>query len=372
MAKAISDAELRETWTIGKLLSTQNTKTLKGEKFGYRTYILHLAPSNLSGKNTCAGASNGCAAACLNTSGLGCTQSVQTARINRTKFFHGDQEAFMLKLADEIQRGIKSARNAGKIPAFRLNGTSDIVWEKIRFGPENQTIFEMFPDVEFYDYTKIAGRKAKPDENYSLTFSRSENNEKAVAKAMNRGQNVAVVFGEELPETWRGPNGESWDVLDGDESDLRFLDPPRSVVGLKAKGQGRQDTTGFVLYGDGVLDTSRLEDYRKKAIRDPSILGQRKIDGEACVPIHSKLTEKAAQRTAEILRQSGRKARVVSHKPVIGGIKKEAFAVYTPGAFARASDGSRVALVKRASRRPLRTRFRTYPGANPRLGIRSR
>ena len=141
----------------------------------------------------------------------------------------------MLKLADEIERGIKSAKNAGKIPAFRLNGTSDIVWEKIRFGPQNQTIFEMFPDVEFYDYTKIAGRKANPDENYSLTFSRSEDNEKAVAKAMNRGQNVAVVFGEELPETWRGPNGERWDVLDGDESDLRFLDPPRSDVGLKQK-----------------------------------------------------------------------------------------------------------------------------------------
>lgn len=351
----ISTKEMAEKWGTSSLLGTSNYKTLKGEKLGYQTAILHLAPASLSGVNTCQSASKGCASACLNTSGLGCTSTVQQARINRTKFFNEDQETFMLRLKKEIESKIKTANNRGMTPAFRLNGTSDIKWETIKFDDGNgqkKTIFEYFPEVEFYDYTKIPNREIRPLPNYSLTFSRSEDNDRFVADAMDRNQNVAVVFGKnQVPDKWTGPGGLTWDVIDGDYTDLRFLDPPKSVVGLSAKGQAIYDTTGFVLFGNGVIDTKNLAEYKKKALRDPSILGERKIDDEKFVPIQSKVSKKQAENTAKLLRESGRKARVIEHRPTIGGKTVNAYAVYTPGVYARSINGARVALIRRASRR---------------------
>ena len=148
--KGISDKEMKAKWDVSSLLTTSNTKTMKGEKKGYRTFIMMLAPSNLSGRNTCPSASVGCAAACLNTSGMGCQTTIQEKRINRTKFYFEDREEFMHRLEDEIRKGIANAERAGKKPAFRLNGTSDILWERIRYGPKRKTIFEVFPDVQFY------------------------------------------------------------------------------------------------------------------------------------------------------------------------------------------------------------------------------
>ena len=116
------------------LLSTANTKILKGEKYGYKTYILHLAPSLISGFQTCPKASAGCAAACLNRAGMGAYSTVQQARINRTKLFFQDRPNFMAQLAKEIKSAKKSAAKAGLKLLVRLNGTSDIAWEKIRVG----------------------------------------------------------------------------------------------------------------------------------------------------------------------------------------------------------------------------------------------
>ncbi len=352
----ISTKEMSDKWGTSSLLGTSNYKTLKGEKYGYQTAILHLAPATLSGVNTCSSASKGCASACLNTSGLGCTSTVQNARINRTKFFNEDKEAFMLRLKKEIESKMKTAKNRGMTPVFRLNGTSDIRWERIEFDDgngEKKTIFEYFPEVEFYDYTKVPNRDINPLPNYSLTFSRSEDNDKFVAQAMDRKQNVAVVFGKnQVPTKWTGPGGLTWKVIDGDDSDLRFLDPPKSVVGLSAKGQAIYDTTGFVLYGNGIIDTTNLEQYKKKALRDPSIIGQRRFDkGEDFVPIQSKVSKKVAEKTANLLRDGGRKARVIEHRPSIGGKTVTAYAVYTPGAYARTVNGSRVAMLRRAGGR---------------------
>ena len=341
-SKAFSTEEMKEKYGASSLLTTSNAKTVKGEKYGYRTYIMHLSPSNLSGNNTCPSASMGCAAACLNTSGMGCYGTVQNARIARTKFFFDDRENFMLRLEKEIESAIKSSQAAGFKPTFRLNGTSDIRWEKIKFGKDRKTIFEKFPQVQFYDYTKIPNRQRKPAKNYELVFSRSEENERYVKAAMDKGQNVAVVFGTPpgLPEKWGPEGGKQWNVIDGDKSDLRFLDPSNSVIGLTAKGRGKRDTTGFVLYGTGIIDINNLKDYRKRAAKDPSILGQRKIDGKDFVPIQSKLSRSAAERTAELLRSTGRNARIVSHRPEIAGVTKSAFAVYTPGAYARRRSGA--------------------------------
>ena len=221
------------------LLSTANTKILKGEKYGYKTYILHLAPSLISGYQTCPKASAGCAAACLNKAGMGAYSTVQQARINRTKLFFQDRPNFMAQLAKEIKSAKKSAAKAGLKLLVRLNGTSDIAWEKIRVG-DYRNLFEMYPDVQFYDYTKIVGRTVP--ENYHLTFSKSESNDADVSVAIRSGLNVAVVF-DKLPETYLGRP-----VVSGDDSDIRVNDPRGVVVGLKAKGPARKDLSGFVVF----------------------------------------------------------------------------------------------------------------------------
>ncbi len=219
-----------------KLLGISNTKTLKGESLGYRTYIMHLAPGMLSGFQVCASASSGCLKACLNLSGMGKFSNVQDARIAKTKLFFEDRGAFLDKLVKEIQAAVKSSKKAGLIPVFRLNGTSDIRWENIPVrGYRN--LFQLFPDIQFYDYTKHSNRKNIPD-NYHLTFSRSETNEDQILTVT---YNTAVVF-ETLPTTYLG-----LPVVDGTETDLRFLDPQGVIVGLVANGEGKKDTSGFVV-----------------------------------------------------------------------------------------------------------------------------
>lgn len=219
-----------------KLLGISNTKTKKGEAMGYRTYIMHLAPSTLSGYQVCPMASKGCAHACLNLSGMGRFSNVQAARIAKTRYFFEDRAAFMVKLVKEIRAAVKSSEKAGLTPVFRLNGTSDIRWESIPVG-SYANVMEAFPHVQFYDYTKIPNRRNIP-RNYHLTFSRSEENDVLVHRTP---YNVAVVF-DQLPDTYMGRR-----VIDGTETDLRFLDPENVVVGLVANGKAVKDTTGFTV-----------------------------------------------------------------------------------------------------------------------------
>jgi len=240
-----------------KLLSTGNPKILKGLKQGYNTYILHLAPADLSGFNTCPKATAGCKAACLNTAGRGgmfkkgeSTNMIQEARIRKTAFFFEERAGFMEWLVADIKLAIKQSAKKGLIPVFRLNGTSDLSWEKyevIRDGKLYRNIFTAFPDVQFYDYTKVLGRKVADIKNYHLTFSAADGNDNDVVKAIQQDYNIATVFGIKktlpMPETYMGRP-----VFNGDESDLRFLDPKGVVVGLYAKGKAKKDTSGFVKY----------------------------------------------------------------------------------------------------------------------------
>ena len=115
------------------LLNSGNSKTRKGEKKGFTTYGLHLAPANLSGFNVCKDASIGCGNACLNTAGRGAMNSVQKARIKKTLFFFKDKQKFLAELWAEVSKSIKSASRKGMTPCFRLNLTSDLPWEKIKF-----------------------------------------------------------------------------------------------------------------------------------------------------------------------------------------------------------------------------------------------
>ena len=240
-----------------KLLSTGNPKILKGTKQGFNTYILHLAPADVSGYNTCPKATVGCKAACLNTAGRGgmfkkgeTTNVIQQARIRKTKMFYEDRDTFMQLLVKDIELGIKQSAKIDLVPVFRLNGTSDLSFEKyevIRNGVTYENIFAAFPEVQFYDYTKILGRKVKEIKNYHLTFSAADGNDNDVRKAIAQGYNVATVFGikktEPMPEFYEGRP-----VFNGDDSDLRFLDPKGVVVGLYAKGKAKKDTSGFVKY----------------------------------------------------------------------------------------------------------------------------
>lgn len=222
------------------LLTAKNAKTDKSVKFGYLTTILHLSPADMISKKTlCPFASEGCKAACLNTAGRGGmhmvqdgVHRVQDARALRTIWYERDRPSFMTQLEKELTRFVNYAKKKGLTPAIRLNGTSDILWERTG-------IMEKFSHVRFYDYTKIPNRKNLPD-NYHLTFSAVENNDHYSQQMLDMGMNVAAVF-DELPETWLG-----YPVLDGDDHDLRFLDAPRHVVGLIAKGDAKKDTSGFV------------------------------------------------------------------------------------------------------------------------------
>ena len=229
-----------------KLLSTANPKIQKGTKMGYLSFILHLAPSTLSGRNTCPKATQGCAAACLNTAGRGGmfkkgenTNVIQKARIRKTQYFFEARDYFMQDLYEDIQKAIRFAARKGLTPVFRLNGTSDLSWEKYTI--HDKTIFELFPTVQFYDYTKILGRKVAQYKNYHLTFSRADGNDADVARAIEQGYNIAAVF-DHMPETYMG-----LPVINADDTDLRFLDPKGCVAGLKAKGRAKKDLSGFVI-----------------------------------------------------------------------------------------------------------------------------
>lgn len=231
-----------------QLITAANPKIQKGVQRGYLSFILHLAPSTLSGLgNVCPRSSPGCEAACLNTAGRGGmfrpgedTNRVQQARIRRTRLFFEDRDQFMRLLVKEINLATLWSRQRDLIPVFRLNGTSDLSWEKYPVsGADN--IFELFSTIQFYDYTKVLGRRVDHIANYHLTFSQSECNQSDVEQAMAQGMNVAVAF-DQLPDQYLGRP-----VISGDKDDLRFLDPTGCVVGLKAKGRARHDHSGFVI-----------------------------------------------------------------------------------------------------------------------------
>ena len=224
-----------------KLLTTQNYKTTKGEKLGVLTGILYLAPAKISGYEVCPKRSEGCTAGCLYTAGMGAFSNVQLARINKTKAFFENRDSFLSQLRADIKALVKKAKKLNMTPAIRLNGTSDLEW--MRFG-----IMSEFPEVQFYDYTKVLNRLSKDiPTNYHLTFSQSESNAFEVVTALNSGYNAAVVFavkkGEEMIKEWNG-----FPVHDGDDTDLRFMDPKGGyVIGLRAKGRAKKDTSGFVI-----------------------------------------------------------------------------------------------------------------------------
>jgi hypothetical protein len=233
-------------------LTTENAKTTKGESLGFITGILYLAPARESGAiNVCPHASKGCKASCLFTAGRGAFDNVRNARVRKTLEFVEDRVAFVDRLADDILSLIRKAAHEKLVPCVRLNGTSDLPWEKLKTSA-GKTLMETFPKIQFYDYTKSAERAiasvaslAWPS-NYNLTFSRSETNWADCLNVLRAGGKIAAVFdiarNQELP-LWH----DGFPVIDGDKSDLRFQDGNGLIVGLRAKGDAKRDTSGFVI-----------------------------------------------------------------------------------------------------------------------------
>lgn len=232
----------------GKLLACgNNAKTIKGDGSEYLTAIMYMRPWKHAGVNVCPMAEQAaCIDGCLNTAGRGQMNTVQAARARKTEWFARDRQGFMRQLLKDIAAFVAYCDKRNIQACVRLNGTSDVRWETIKLdGTRGQTLFDIFPQVQFYDYTKIANRKVPS--NYHLTFSYSAANPayaKQVSIALERGMNMAVVFRhkQRIPLEFMGRK-----TIDGDSDDLRFLDPANSIVALYAKGSAVRDDTGFVV-----------------------------------------------------------------------------------------------------------------------------
>jgi len=242
----------------GKLIASgADAKTIKGNGDKYETAIMYMQPWKSAGINVCANAEiAGCIDGCLFKAGRGAFNTVQASRARKTAWFAADRDGFMAQLVIDTTKFIKYCGKQGVTPVIRLNGTSDIRWERIPVSNHNTrygvpigsyaSIFEMFPDVQWYDYTKIANRKTDHIKNYHLTFSYSDANPlyaKQVKIAMEKGMNMAVVWRsvDVIPRMFMGVP-----VISGDADDLRFLDPDGVMVSLYAKGPAKKDTSGFV------------------------------------------------------------------------------------------------------------------------------
>ena len=229
---------------VKNLLSkgSTNAKTAKNPQI---TYILYLAPYTQNSKkiNICPKASKGCSASCLFSAGRGSFSNVIASRVNKTEYFLHDKEKFILQLAGELVKINKKASKETNQTLIRLNGTSDLDFVYLLKKYANFDISN-YNNLHFYDYTKILGKVKKyiDNKNYTLTFSRAEDNEAETIQALKIGSNVSAVFSGDLPKTYKG-----FTVVDGDKTDSEMLAFKGIILGLKAKGKAKKDNSGFVI-----------------------------------------------------------------------------------------------------------------------------
>jgi len=211
---------------------------------GHYTYIIYLAPANTSGINVCPRSTPECRKGCLATSGRAGMElnldkkRIMESRIKKTRLFHSNPTYFISWVAEEIRRARTKAQKDGYAFSVRLNGTSDIDYTQILVDGKN--IFELFPDVTFYDYTKVPERFNNKPDNYHLTLSYTGRNWRECANMLKKGYNVAAVFNvgknAPLPEFHKG-----YEVIDGDITDLRVGEKSGVIIGLRWKDIGNKD-----------------------------------------------------------------------------------------------------------------------------------
>lgn len=218
-----------------RYLLSSSAKAEKSVKVGVLNRVLYLTSGVF-----CPQASPGCLRTCLGHSSgrMGAPMSTN-ARDRRTALYLEDQDYFLALLRTDIRELQVEAKAKAMVPAVRLNGTSDVIYEQLH--PE---LFHEFGSCVFFDYTKIGNRLLHNNlpPNYHLTYSASEKNHETAIKVLEAGRNVALVFSPWVPSEWCG-----YPVIDGDEHDARFLDPSPCIVGLSAKGIAQEDLTGFVV-----------------------------------------------------------------------------------------------------------------------------
>ena len=233
-----------------RFLSMDNPKAIKARGYGYLNAINYMAPHKSGGKfNLCSHASLGCIALCLgeHSGQAAMSEVVRDSRKRKAQYFMTERKAFMVEFVTHIEKAQAEAHKEGLKLVIRPNGSTDIPFEGVaceRNGQAFKNLMEAFPDVQFVDYTKNPNRFKKPlPSNYSLTFSRSETNEADCVEILNLGFNVACVFGDTLPAIF-----QNRPVINGDEHDLRHLDPKGVVIGLTPKGsRAKRDGSGFVI-----------------------------------------------------------------------------------------------------------------------------
>lgn len=244
-----------------KFFSIDDGKAVKAQTAakGWLNAINYMAPAATAGVgNLCPHASAGCKALCLGEwsgqAGMrreGEDNNVTLSRKAKAVYYMRERKAFMNELTYHIERALDRATAEGRRLCVRLNGSTDIAWERATVG--ECRLMNMYPDVQFVDYTKSLARmlawcEGKAPANYHLTFSRSETNENECLAVLAEGGNVAVVAEGERPYTWLGAR-----TIDGDKHDLRHLDGHvrigrGQVVWLSPKGaRAKRDRSGFVM-----------------------------------------------------------------------------------------------------------------------------
>ena len=228
-----------------------SAKMLHSKKESHQyTYIIYLAPAKESGYQVCPNATKECKMGCLATSGhagmelQAGTDRIKNARIKKTRLFFEHNEFFMEWVIEEIKKARAKAQKDGFYFSVRLNGTSDIDWQNAMFKGYN--LFQIFPDVQFYDYTKSVKKYINKPDNYHLTFSYTGRNWDKCKALLEDGNNVAIVFNVKseklLPAMYKG-----YQVINGDLTDYRINDAKGIIVGLKWKHIGNKEAEKQVL-----------------------------------------------------------------------------------------------------------------------------
>lgn len=240
-----------------------SAKIMKNQKYNQQyTYAIYLAPANTSGYNVCSHSTKECRLGCLATSGRQAIEifsgidKIKNSRIKKTVLFHEHREFFMQWLIAEIKAGKAKAERDGFYFSVRLNATSDIDWQNENINGTN--IFEIFPDVNFYDYTKNVNKYIGKPENYHLTYSYTGRNWNQCKTLLQRGFNVAMVFNakkeSELPLEYKG-----FKVSNGDLTDYRIADAKGIIIGLKWKRIANREAEAQILNSCFVVKCNVLE-----------------------------------------------------------------------------------------------------------------
>jgi hypothetical protein len=215
--------------------TTKSVKHRKAGKYGELTYSLYLAPAKTSGYEVCPGRTAECAEVCLNESGMNTMvrndkgDMINDSRITKTRLFFEHRDFFMKWMIAEIKSAQCKAIRMTYAFSIRINNTSDISPEEFQLNGVN--ILQMFSEVQFYDYTKVASRieLMKKYPNYDITYSYTGYNLTECQKMLLNKIRVAVVF-KLVPENFMG-----YKVIDGDKYDMRYKDDEAVIIGLKYK-----------------------------------------------------------------------------------------------------------------------------------------